>query len=101
MRAQATQLPASLILAERALDASARLGRRQGRGTRAPSCASARTPRAVWSMPGPAAADRMTPATFAMSTTDAAPLAPAFSFFGQGSSEGELCPLLTTSPAFS
>jgi hypothetical protein len=41
------------------------------------------------------------PATFAMSTIDAAPLAPAFSFFGQGSSEGELCPLLTTSPAFS
>jgi hypothetical protein len=47
------------------------------------------------------AADRMTPATLAMSITDAAPPAPAFSFFGQSSSEGELCPQPTTSPAFS
>jgi hypothetical protein len=33
------------------------------------------------------AADRMTPATLAMSITDAAPPAPAFSFFGQSSSD--------------
>src|SRR4051812_9974561 len=57
---------------------------------------SARTPRAAWSIRGPAAADRMTPATLRDVDRRCGSAGSSVQLlFGQGSSEGELCLPLT------